>query len=152
MEVHMRIVTPVLLSLLIAGAASAGNPSLKDWLKDLQARLQHTQKKYQQLTASASVRGDKKDDASRKLYWKGRKESRLVTLEEVNAFQAAVSLAEDGKPAESRAALNAFTAQYPSSPFKEDVLKTLALLPETPAPTAPAPEPAATPDPTAVSK
>jgi TolA-binding protein len=133
MEVPMRIVTPVLLSLLFAGAASAANPSLKDWLKDLQARLQHTQKRYQPLTASASVRGDKKEDASRKLYWKGRKESRLVTLEEVNAFQAAVSLAEDGKTAESRAALNAFLAQYPSSPFKEDVQKTMALLPETPA-------------------
>jgi hypothetical protein len=141
----MRITVPVLLALFLAGGAAADS-SLKDWLKDLQARLHRTEKRYQQLTASASVRGDKKEDAARKLYWKGRKESRPVTLEELNAFQSAVALAEDGKMAEARSALNAFTAKYPSSPFEEDAKKTLARLPEAPAATpAATPAPATTP-------
>jgi hypothetical protein len=140
----MRIAIPTVLAFLLVGAASAGDPSLRDWLKELQARLQHTQKRYRQLTAAASVRGDKQEDASRKLYWKGRKESRPVTLEELNAFQAAVTLAEGGKTAEARSALNAFTAKYPASPFEDDAKKTLARLPEAP-PAAPAAASAATP-------
>ena len=97
---------PVLLASLLAVSASAGGKSFKDWLKELDARLRRHEKRYHQLTVAAAVRGDKTKEAP-KLYWKGRKEYRPVTGEELKAFRAAITLAEEGKTGEARAGLEA---------------------------------------------
>jgi TolA-binding protein len=121
---------------LAAGGAWAGERSLKDWLKDLDMRLRHTEDRHKRLVAAASVRGAKQEDDGKKLYWKGRKENRPVTAEELDAFKTSVALAKDGKTAEAQAGLESFLAKFPSSPMADDAKQTLALLKEAPAPAA----------------
>ena len=86
-----------LFAALVASTAWAGERTLKDWLKDLDARLRRTeQRRKDQIAGVAAVRGAKQEDVG-KLYWKGRKGNRAVTLEEVDAFKKAVALAQEGK-------------------------------------------------------
>jgi TolA-binding protein len=146
----MKKIALLFCAALVAGPALAGEWTLKDWLKDLDARIHRTEDKRKSgLVAAASVRGAKQDDEARKLYWKGRKQSQPVTGEELDAFKAAVALAQQGKAAEAQAGLEAFAKKYPSSALSEDAKQTLALLKApaagTPSSTAPDAKPADAP-------
>lgn len=143
----MKKLVLVLCAALAAFPVLAGEWTLKDWLKDLDSRIHRTEEKRKSgLVAAASVRGAKQDDDARKLYWKGRKQVRPVSGEELDAFKAAVGLAQQGKNVEAQAGLESFMKKYPSSPLQEDAKQTLALL-KTPSPATPAADakPAETP-------
>lgn len=128
---------------LLPLSASAEGRTLKDWLKDLDSRLRRTEERHKGRTvAAASVRGAKQEDAA-KLYWKGRKGTRAVTPEELEAFKAAVALAGEGKTAEARKGLEDFMAKFPESHLAPDAKETLALLPAAEPAAAPAAAPAA---------
>src|SRR4051812_7920681 len=125
----MKKIALMFCAALAAGSVFAGEWTLKDWLKDIDSRIRRTEDKRKTgLVAAASVRGAKQDDDARKLYWKGRRETRPVTAEELDAFKASVSQAEQGKTAEAEAGLDAFMKKYPLSPLQPDAKKTLALL------------------------
>ena len=134
-----KILLAITLMLPLA-SLQAGDRSFKDWLKDLDAKLRRVEdKRRNQLTAAASVRGAKQDEGG-KLYWKGRKKSQAVSVEELDAFRRAVDLAQAGKSAEAQEGLEALLTAHPGSPLEEDARKTLALLKDAPADAAPAAE------------
>lgn len=126
----------MILALCLALAAApvvAEGRSFKDWLKDLDARIRRTEdKRRDQLITAGAVRGNKESDAG-KLYWKGRKEVRPVTAEELDAFKASVALAGAGKSAEAKKGLEDFLVKFPGSPLEEDAKETLTYLNQVPA-------------------
>jgi TolA-binding protein len=122
---------------------SAGDWSLSDWLKSMNGKVRQTEEKRRgQLAAAAAIRGDKKEDAeAKRLYWKGRKGgSKPASLQELDDFKAALSLAEAGKNDQAQASFKEFLEKYPSSAMAEDARQTVALLKGAAAPTPPVAE------------
>ena len=126
-----RLLKGVALSFLTALVClpAGAEWSLKDWLKELDAKIHRTEEKHKsQLTAAAAIRGTKQDDSETKLYWKGKKKAEPLTEEELNEFKAAVALAEEGKPTEAEKSLNAFLEKRPKSALAADARQTLELM------------------------
>jgi hypothetical protein len=103
--------------------------SLADWLKMVQKKIESiVPKKIQPLsTGVAGVRGAR-DDASIKLYWKGKESDEPVTEEEMTGFKAAISLAARGERAAAVTGLETFLTRYPDSALIPDAKRTLDLL------------------------
>ena len=103
--------------------------SLADWLKVVQKKIDKiVPKKIQPLSAGvAGIRGTK-EDASVKLYWKGKKNDELVTEEEIADFKKGIDLAVKGDRPEAVKGLQAFMKQYPDSALIPDAKKTLDLV------------------------
>jgi hypothetical protein len=126
----------VLFALMLALSAAGSVPAvaadtwnLSDWLKRLEAKVRNTeQKQKNQLAAAVAIRGDKKDDEAKQLYWKGKKGRGAASPEEVAAFKSALDLAQAGKSDESRESFDSFLRKYPDSPLAPDAKQTLALL------------------------
>jgi TolA-binding protein len=102
---------------------------LADWLKVVQKKIDKiVPKKIQPLTTGvAGIRGTK-EDASVKLYWKGKKSDELVTEVEMTEFKAAIGLIAKGERAAAITGLEKFLTQYPSSALVPDAKKTLDLV------------------------
>ena len=103
--------------------------SLADWLKTIQKKIDKiVPKKIVPLsTGVAGIRGTK-EDASVKLYWKGKKSDELVTEEEMTEFKAAIDLVARGERAAAITGLEKFLTQYPDSALILDAKKTLDLV------------------------
>ena len=103
--------------------------SLADWLKVIQKKIERTvPKKIQPLsTGVAGVRGTK-EDASVKLYWKGKPNDEPITEEEMTEFKAAIDLVARGERAGAGTRLEKFLTQYPDSALIPDAKKTLDLV------------------------
>ena len=103
--------------------------SLADWLKTIQKKIDKiVPKKIVPLsTGVAGIRGTK-EDASVKLYWKGKKSDELVTEEEMTEFKAAIDLVARGERAAAITGLEKFLTQYPDSALIPDAKKTLDLV------------------------
>jgi len=103
--------------------------SLADWLKAVQKKIDRiVPKKIRPLsTGVAGIRGTK-EDASVKLYWKGKKSEELVTEEEMTAFRSAIDLAARGERTAAIKGLEKFLTQYPDSTLVPDAKKTVDLV------------------------
>jgi TolA-binding protein len=103
--------------------------SLADWLNVIQKKIDKiVPKKIVPLsTGVASIRGTK-EDASVKLYWKGKKSDELVTEEEMTEFKDAIGLVTKGERADAITGLEKFLTQYPDSALIPDAKKTLDLV------------------------
>lgn len=104
-------------------------PSLAEWLKVVQKKIDKiVPKKIQPLsTGSTGIRGAK-DDASVKLYWKGKMNDEPVTEIELLEFKKGVDLAVKGERTEAVKELQEFMLQYSDSALIPDVKKTLDLV------------------------
>jgi TolA-binding protein len=133
-EEHMIRRHAVLAAFIVAALSHfiAAEPrwTLESWLKELQTRIHRVENRRQsQTVAVAAVRGSKAEGpAARQLYWKGREKSAAVSQAQLDAFKAAVALAEAGKKDDAQKSLTDFLAAYPQSPMKAEAEKTLALL------------------------
>ena len=105
------------------------SPSLADWLKVIQKKIDKIAlKKIRPLsTGVARIRGTR-EDASVKLYWKGKKNDEPVTEEEMSAFKMGLDLAGKGERTEAVKELQEFMKHYPDSALIPDAKKTLDLV------------------------
>jgi TolA-binding protein len=103
--------------------------SLADWLKVMQKKIDKiVPKKIQPLsTGVAGIRGTK-EDASVKLYWKGKMNDEPVTEVELSEFKKGIDLAVKGDRTEAIKELQEFMMQYPDSALIPDAKKTLDLV------------------------
>ena len=104
-------------------------PSLADWLKVVQKKIDKiATKKIAPLSGgSEGIRGTK-EEASVRLYWKGKRNDDPVSEEEMNDFKIAIGLVARGKQAAAITGLEKFLAQYPDSALIPDAKKTLDLV------------------------
>jgi len=104
-------------------------PSISEWLKDLQQKIAliAPKKAMPQSTMVAGVRGAK-EDASTKLYWKGKKGEEPVTEEELAEFKEAIEFASKGDHAKAVHELDEFMKLYPDSVLIPDVKKTMDMV------------------------
>ena len=110
-------------------AAEPKGSSLADWLKVVQKKIDRIvpKKILPMNTGVAGMRGTK-EDASVKLYWKGKKSDELVTEEEMTKFKSAIGLVVKDDRAAAVTVLEKFLTQYPSSALIPDAKKMLDLL------------------------
>jgi len=103
--------------------------SLADWLKVIQKKIDKiVPKKIQPLsTGVTGIRGTR-EDASVKLYWKGKMNDEPVTDAELSEFKKGIDLAAKGEPTEAVKELQEFMMQYPDSALIPDAKKTLDLV------------------------
>lgn len=104
--------------------------ALSEWLKGMQKKISRIVPKKSaphQSTGVAGVRGAK-DDASVKLYWKGKKGDELVTEEEMSIFKEGLESAQKGDRAGAIKGLEDFMKKYPDSALIPDAKKTLDLV------------------------
>lgn len=84
------------------------------------------QKRVTATNATGGVRGAAV--SSEDIYWKGDASAQTIAAEELDAFKAAMKLAEtDGVP-QAQAAFAAFIKKYPGSPLRKDAEQALAFL------------------------
>ncbi len=104
-------------------------PSLADWLKAVQKKIDKivTKKIVPLSGGSESIRGTK-EEASVRLYWKGKRNDDPVSDEEMNDFKTAIGLVARGKQAAAITGLEKFLTQYPDSALIPDAKKTLDLV------------------------
>lgn len=122
----------VMITGLCCAPALAGQPkgsSLADWLKVVQKKVDKiVPKKIPPMsTGAAGIRGTK-EDASAKLYWRGKKSDEPVTEEEMKEFKAAIDLIARDDRAAAGSVLEKFLMQYPDSALIPDAKKMLDLL------------------------
>ena len=127
-----KLVVHIILAGLCCSPALAQEqkgPSLADWLKVVQKKIDKiAPKKIQPLsTGVTGIRGTK-EDASVKLYWKGKMNDEPVTDTELSAFKKGVDLAVKGERTEAVKELQEFMMQYPDSALIPDAKKTLDLV------------------------
>jgi TolA-binding protein len=104
-------------------------PSLADWLRVIQKKIDKiAPKKIQPLNTGVAGVRETREDATAKLYWKGKRSDELVTEEEMAEFKAAVDLAARGEWSAAVARLEKFLTQYPDSALIPDAKKTLDLV------------------------
>jgi len=117
------------LCCLPALAQDQKSPSLADWLTFLQKKIERiVPKKIQPLSNGAEgIRGTK-DDASAKLYWKGKMSDEPVTETELSEFKKGIDLAVKGERTGAVKGLQEFMMQYPDSALIPDAKKTLDLI------------------------
>ncbi len=103
--------------------------SLADWLTVIRKKIDKiAPKKIQPLsTGVAGIRGTR-EDATVKLYWKGKKKDEPVTEEEMSEFKMGIDLAGKGERTEAVKELQDFMKQYPDSALIPDAKKTLDLV------------------------
>ena len=77
-------------------------------------------------TAVVGVKGTKAESTD-ELYWKEGD----VSVDEVDAFNSAVTLAGEGKKDQAQTGLEDFIKKYPESPFVKDAKEGLAFLKST---------------------
>jgi TolA-binding protein len=101
-------------------------PSLADWLKTIQKKIDRiVPKKIQPLsTGETGMRGTR-EDASVKLYWKGKMNDEPVTEVELSEFKKGIDLAVKGERTEAIRELQEFMMHYPDSALIPDAKKTL---------------------------
>jgi len=104
-------------------------PTISEWLRSIQNKIAQIvpKKSVPLVTGVAGVRGAK-EDATVKLYWKGKTGDEPVTEEELLKFKASVDLAGKGDKAGSIKALDDFMKEYPGSALIPDAKKTLDLV------------------------
>jgi hypothetical protein len=122
----------ILITSLCGSPALAAEPkgsSLADWITVVQKKIDKiVPKKIQPLsTGAAGIRGAK-EDASVKLYWKGKKSHEPVTEEEMKEFKAAIEHIVKDDRAAAVTVLEKFLTEYPSSALIPDAKKMLDLL------------------------
>lgn len=102
---------------------------LSAWIKSIQQKIEQIvpKKPLDVVTGVAGTRGAK-EDASVKLYWKGKKGDETVTEEELLSFKAGVDMVANGDRNGSVKALDDFMKQYPDSVLIPDAKKTLDLV------------------------
>lgn len=112
-----------------AFAAEPKGSSLADWLKVVQKKIAKiVPKKIKPLSiGEAGLRGTK-ENASVKLYWKGKKSEEPVTEEEMKEFKVAIDLIVKDDRAAAGTVLEKFLKQYPDSALIPDAKKILDLL------------------------
>lgn len=102
--------------------------SLADWLKVVQKKIDKiVTKKIVPLSGSEGIRGTK-EEASVRLYWKGKKSDEPVSEEELTDFKTAIGLAARGEQAAAITGLERFLTHYPDSALIPDAKKTLDLV------------------------
>lgn len=103
--------------------------TLAEWLAVVQKKIESiVPKKIRPLSSGvAAVRGTK-EEATVKLYWKGKKSEELVTEEEMMEFKAAIELVAGSERVAAITRLEKFLTQYPDSALIPDAKKTLGLL------------------------
>ena len=117
------------LCCLPALAQDQKDPSLADWLKVIQKKIDKiVPKKIQPLSTGSTGIRRAKEDASVKLYWKGKMNDEPVTETELSAFKKGIDLAVKGERTEAAKELQEFMMQYPDSALIPDAKKTLALV------------------------
>ncbi len=136
MKRDVRMFTKLFSLIVIMGlcsspalAAEPKGSSLADWIKVVQKKIAKiVPKKIQPLsTGEAGIRGTK-EDASVKLYWKGKKSEETVTEEEMKEFKAAVDLIVKDDRDVAGTVLEKFLTRYPSSALVPDAKKMLDLI------------------------
>ncbi len=102
---------------------------ISEWLKGLQNKIAQImpKKSVPVITGVAGVRGAK-EDASVKLYWKGKKGEEAVTEEELLKFKSGLDTASKDDKTAAITALDDFMKQYPDSALIPDAKKTLDLV------------------------
>ena len=129
---YRKLFSLIMITMLCCTTALAQEQkglSLADWLKVMQKKIDKIMpKKIQPLsTGVAGIRGTN-EDASVKLYWKGKKSDELVTEDEMKEFKAAIDLIARGERAAVVTRLEKFLTQYPDSALIPDAKKTLDLV------------------------
>jgi len=127
-----KLFSLILITGLFCSPALAAEPkgsSLADWIKVVQKKIDKVvPKKIQPLsTDTAGVRGTR-EEASVRLYWKGKKRDETVTEEEMTKFKSAIGLVVKDDRAAAVTVLEKFLTQYPSSALIPDAKKMLDLL------------------------
>jgi hypothetical protein len=122
----------MILGLCCAGAAAAPEQkgsTLSEWLRSIQKKIDKIlpKKEIATSTSVAGVRGAKQE-ATTKLYWKGKKGEAAVSEEELSKFKACVDLAGKGDCAAATTELETFMKQYPDSALIPDAKKTLDIV------------------------
>ncbi len=103
--------------------------SLANWLTVLQKKIDKiVPKKIQPLSTGVAGPRGSREDATPKLYWKGKKSDEPVTEEEMTEFKAAIGLVAKGDRAAAITGLEKFLKQYPDSALVPDAKKTLDLV------------------------
>jgi TolA-binding protein len=104
-------------------------PSLTDWLKTIQKKIDKiVPKKIQPLSTDVAGMRGTTEDATVKLYWKGKKNDELFTEEEMSEFKKGIDLAVKGDRPEAVKGLQSFMKQYPDSALIPDAKRTLDLV------------------------
>lgn len=119
-----RILAVAAVFFVLAGAGYAAEQSLGQWIKSTANKIDMSSKdRKHKSSAVAGVKGaeEKLDEG---IYWK----KDTVSDEELGEFKAAVSLAEAGKNAEAKAAMEAFIKKHPSSRLVKDAEEGIKLL------------------------
>jgi hypothetical protein len=138
----MKKLIPIALMLIFVCTAAAAQEQEKkqssgiaEWLKGLQNKIAQIvpKKTVPMSTGVAGVRGAK-EDSHAKLYWKGKKDSEVVTEEEMQKFSAGVDLAGKGDRDGSLKQLEEFMKQFPDSALIPDAKKTYDLVKAEPKP------------------
>jgi hypothetical protein len=111
------------------GQENKSGSIFSEWLKSLQQKIAQIapKKTLPQTTMVAGVRGAK-EDATVKLYWKGKKTDEAVTEEELENFRQGVDLAAKGDAAGAVKGLEDFMKKFPDSALVPDAKKTLDLV------------------------
>jgi TolA-binding protein len=110
-------------------AQDQNTSSLADWLKSIQKKIDKiVPKNIQPLTTGATEIRGAKEDASVKLYWKGKMYDEPVTVAELSEFRKGIDLAVKGERTGAVKELQEFMIQYPDSVLIPDAKKTLDLV------------------------
>jgi len=106
-------------------------PSISEWLKELQKKLEQIVPRTSVPLSIIVVRGrGAKDGYQPKLYWKGKEDDEAVAEEEFMKFKLAISAVEKGDRTGAIKELAEFMKQYPDSALIPDAKKTLDLVNE----------------------
>jgi len=129
----MRKICTIAVTLFLCCSAlcaqEKSDSSLSIWIKNLQQKISQLVPK-KSLNLSTGVAGTRgaREDASVKLYWKGKKGDEQVSEEELLKFKEGVDQAGKGAKDESVKTLEDFMKQYPDSALIPDAKKTLDLV------------------------
>lgn len=103
--------------------------ALLEWLKGIQKKIdQIVPKKAVPLHSTVAGVRRAKEDASLRLYWKGKKGEEPVTEEEMAQFKEAIGFAAKGDKPGAVKELEEFLKQYPDSALVPDAKKTIDLI------------------------
>ena len=120
------------LSLWCTAEDKKPEPTLAQYLEQLQTKLDHAARRANKLSAEGSsvvgLRGSQQESTSKQLYWKGKKGKEAVAPDEVKAFRSAVEQARAGRNADAITSLKDFQEKYPKSALIPDVQETLTQL------------------------
>ena len=124
MTKKLAIVLIPLLMLAFTTPAVAAEGSLSRWLKSVVHKMGvfKAKKKDRVVSSVAGVKGA--EDAGDEVYWKKWD----VSVEETDAFDAAIKYAQEGEVDKAIDKLEAFVKDYPESPLAADAKEGIAAL------------------------